>query len=82
MNFKTKSSSPSIFCSNVYRCISVNVNPQTGERHPKNEPLKMLKNFRTVTPSNGPVMGIQLAIRTLGQISIDDDVYVVDESGC
>lgn len=62
------------------RCIFVNVNPDTGDRHPNFEPLKTLTNYRKVVPNEGPVMGLQMALRNLGQISIGDDVYIEDET--
>lgn len=63
-----------------YRCIFINVNPDTGERHPNFEPLKTLNNYRKVIPSAGPIMGVQLILRNPGQISIGDDVFIEDES--
>lgn len=64
------------------RCIFVNVNPATGERHPKQEPLKTLNNYRKLFPNEGPVMGVQLAIRKSfpGRISIGDDVFIEDKN--
>lgn len=63
-----------------YRCIFVNVNPDTGERNPNFEPLKILNNYRKVIPKEGPVMGVQMALRNPGRISIGDDVFIEDES--
>lgn len=63
-----------------HRCIFVNVDPNTGERHPNFEPLKTLNDFRKLIPSEGPIMGLLLALRNPGYISIGDDVYIGDES--
>lgn len=62
-----------------FRCVFINVNPDTGERNPQFEPLKTLSGFRKVIPNEDPVMGVLLAIRSLGQISIGDDVFIPDE---
>lgn len=58
----------------------MNINPETAERNPQHEPLKTLKKNRTLTPNEAPVMGLYLAIRKPGTISIGDAVYVSDES--
>lgn len=64
----------------LYRCIFVNVNPVTGERHPTHEPLKTLNTYRKLMPNEGPVMGVQLALRNGGQIRIGDDVFIEDKN--
>lgn len=63
------------------RCIFTNINPETAERHPKHEPLETLKKYRAIAPeTKSPAMGIHLGIRVEGKISIDDDVFIEDES--
>lgn len=63
-----------------YRCIFVNVDPKSGERHPKHEPLKTLNSYRKLLPNEGPWMGVQLALRNSGRISVGDDVFVEDKN--
>lgn len=62
------------------RCIFTNINPETGERHPQRQPLETLVKYRTIIPDQSPVMGAHLGVRVAGQVSIDDDVYIGDES--
>lgn len=71
-----------IFIKCIYsRCIFTNVNPETAERHPKHEPLETLKKYRAIAPeTKSPAMGIHLGIRVEGKISINDDVFIEDES--
>lgn len=56
-----------------------NINPDNGERNPNREPLQTLVKNRTLIPNESPVMGLHLAIRVPGTVSIGDGVYV-DES--
>lgn len=63
-----------------FRCIFTNINPETGERHPAREPLETLIKNRTLVPNDPPVMGIHVAIRQPGKISIGDEVYINDEN--
>lgn len=58
----------------------MNVNPETGERHLQHEPLKTLNNYRKLIPNEGPIIGVQLALRNGGQISIGDDVFIEDKN--
>lgn len=67
------------FCF-FYRCIFSNINPDTAERNPLQEPLETLKKYRTLIPDESPVMGLNLAIRVPGTVSVGDAVYVNDES--
>ncbi|XP_055301194.1 mitochondrial amidoxime-reducing component 1-like isoform X2 [Sitodiplosis mosellana] len=62
------------------RCVFTNINPDNGERNPAREPLETLKKTRTLIPNESPVMGLHLAIRTQGAITIGDAVYINDES--
>lgn len=63
-----------------FRCGIVNIDPETAERNLQLEPLQTLKKNRTLTPNEAPVMGLYLAIRNKGTISIGDAVYISDES--
>jgi uncharacterized protein YcbX len=66
------------------RCILTTVNPETGTKNSKVEPLKTLKSYRQITdpqirPAVGdsPVMGIHLALRgPNGTVRLSDPVYV------
>ncbi|GAB1865840.1 MOSC domain-containing protein 1, mitochondrial [Camponotus japonicus] len=66
------------------RCILTTVNPETGTKSTKVEPVKTLKSYRQVTdpqirPAVGdsPVMGIHLGLRgPNGIVRIGDPVYV------
>ncbi|XP_043500666.1 mitochondrial amidoxime-reducing component 1-like isoform X1 [Polistes fuscatus] len=66
------------------RCIFTTVDPETGVKNSKVEPLKTLKSYRQIMdpelrPYTGdaPVMGIHLALRgPNGTIRLGDPVYV------
>ncbi|XP_011268142.2 mitochondrial amidoxime-reducing component 1 isoform X1 [Camponotus floridanus] len=66
------------------RCILTTVNPETGVKNTKLEPLKTLKSYRQITdpkirPAIGdsPAMGIHLGLRgSNGIVRIGDPVYV------
>lgn len=59
-----------------YRCISVNINPNTAQRNAKNEPLKTLKSYRLWGNYGSPRFGIQMGIRKEGVLKKGDAVYV------
>jgi len=64
------------------RCVLTNIDPVSGERHPKMEPLNTLKSYRAfenIAP--GPWFGIHLGIRSNGKVKLGDDVYVGESSG-
>ncbi|XP_033210913.1 mitochondrial amidoxime reducing component 2 [Belonocnema kinseyi] len=66
------------------RCIFTTVDPETGKKNPKVEPLKTLKKYRQITdpelrPYTGdsPVMGIHLGLRSSNAtVRLGDPVYV------
>lgn len=59
------------------RCILTNIDPESGERHPKMEPLTTLKSFRTFEEiAANPWFGIHLGIRSEGKVKLGDFVYV------
>lgn len=65
-----------------FRCLFTNINPETGQRHPQHEPFKTLSKTRSILQGNErPVMGIQMGIRVIGQVSIGDAVYINDDNG-
>ncbi|XQW84640.1 YcbX family protein [Thalassotalea piscium] len=59
------------------RCIMTTVDPSTGEKHPKQQPLNTLKEFRQV--KSGDVMfGQNLIALNKGQIHLGDEVTILD----
>ncbi|KOX70923.1 MOSC domain-containing protein 2, mitochondrial [Melipona quadrifasciata] len=66
------------------RCIFTTVDPETGKKNPKAEPLKTLKSYRQITDpvirpmvGESPVMGIHLGLRgSNGTVRLGDPVYV------
>jgi uncharacterized protein YcbX/ferredoxin len=58
------------------RCIFTTINPQTGEKHPQQEPLNTLKNYRQV--DNADVLfGQNLVALNHGQIKRGDQVEIL-----
>jgi uncharacterized protein YcbX len=60
------------------RCYMTIIDPETGERNKKEEPLKTLKSFRLypkISPK-APVFGIHLGLRSPGVVKSGDAVYV------
>ncbi|XP_022114836.2 mitochondrial amidoxime reducing component 2-like [Pieris rapae] len=67
------------------RCVLTTIDPETGVRHTKAEPLETLKSYRQIedpevrkTAGNSPRMGIQMALRSGGGglVSLNDPIYV------
>ncbi|XP_034196557.2 mitochondrial amidoxime reducing component 2 isoform X2 [Osmia lignaria lignaria] len=66
------------------RCIFTTIDPETGKKDSKAEPLKTLKSYRQITdpairPMTGesPVMGIHLALGSSnGTVRLGDPIYV------
>ncbi|RLU24163.1 hypothetical protein DMN91_004373 [Ooceraea biroi] len=66
------------------RCIFTTVDPETGTKNPKVEPLKTLKSYRQIddpeirrVSGDSPVMGIHLGLRgSNGTVRLGDPVYV------
>ncbi|XP_012288201.1 mitochondrial amidoxime reducing component 2 isoform X3 [Orussus abietinus] len=66
------------------RCIFTTVDPETGKKHPKVEPLKTLKGYRQITDpeihrytGDSPVMGIHLGLKgPNGTVRLGDHIYV------
>ncbi|KAJ8724010.1 hypothetical protein PYW07_007990 [Mythimna separata] len=67
-----------------FRCVLTTIDPETGVRNSKTEPLTELKKYRQAesveerkTCGNSPRMGLQMALRSGpgGKISINDPIY-------
>ncbi|OWR45616.1 Mo-molybdopterin cofactor sulfurase [Danaus plexippus plexippus] len=66
------------------RCMLTTIDPETGTRDSKSEPIQTLKSYRQITDSSArpwsgsaPRMGIHLALRSKnGLVSINDRIYV------
>jgi uncharacterized protein YcbX len=69
-----------IFCilQPCTRCYITTIDPSTGERNKKEEPLKTLRKFRKFEniSRKSPVFGIHLGLRRAGVIKTGDSVYV------
>ncbi|XP_064073887.1 mitochondrial amidoxime reducing component 2 isoform X3 [Vanessa tameamea] len=66
------------------RCILTTIDPETGVRNAKTEPLETLKNYRQIedprvriSVGNSPRMGLQISLRSGpgGIISVNDTIY-------
>lgn len=70
------------------RCILITVNTDTGIRHPKQEPLSTLKEFRCITDppylakvmGKRPIFGVIMSIDATGSIAVGDKVLVARAS--
>jgi ferredoxin len=58
------------------RCIFTTVNPQNGEKHPQQQPLRMLKSFRQ-TPDGEVLFGQNLIALNRGQTNQGDKVTII-----
>jgi uncharacterized protein YcbX/ferredoxin len=58
------------------RCIFTTVNPQNGEKHPKQQPLQMLKSFRQ-THDGEVLFGQNLIALNSGEIHQGDKVTII-----
>ncbi|KAG5683174.1 hypothetical protein PVAND_012471 [Polypedilum vanderplanki] len=60
------------------RCTITTIDPSTGERNKKEEPLRTLRKFRLFSNISHkcPVFGIHVGLRRAGTIRIGDNVYV------
>lgn len=61
------------------RCVMTIIDPETGERNKKEEPLKTLRSFRTYKSVNerSPIFGIHLGLRSKpGVVKSGDAVYI------
>jgi uncharacterized protein YcbX len=58
------------------RCILPTIDPATGVKHPRGEPLETLRSYRRVGPQ--VMFGQNLIPRKLGTIRVGDAVHVID----
>ena len=71
------------------RCPIITINPLTGEKHPRMEPLRTLRSYRLVNPKDcaqnakirktigeSPYFMVNFGLVTAGNVSIGDDVLV------
>lgn len=61
------------------RCIMTTVNPDSGDKHHKQEPLTTLKQYRQ-TPDGEVMFGQNLIALNKGKINLDDTVQVIKTS--
>ena len=65
------------------RCEFICVDPEMGDKHPNNEPLKTLMKYRfALNPEekafygSNPFLGINLSVEIPGRVNIGDKVFV------
>lgn len=64
----------------IFRCVFTNIDPETAQRDPEEDPLKTLKKYRQFEKTGeSPVMGIHLGIREFGKLKLGDPVFVEDQ---
>jgi len=68
------------------RCVYTTVDPETGEKHSKGEPLKTLRSFRTSLDKEErkaygttPFFGVNLGVEVMGEIKVGDEVMISSE---
>ncbi|KAK7070090.1 Mitochondrial amidoxime reducing component 2 [Halocaridina rubra] len=70
------------------RCVVTTINPDSGKRHPENEPLTTMKGYRVMTDppvlakawAAKPIFGITMGIDSTGKISVGDKVFIARAS--
>ena len=62
---------------NCSRCIFTTIDPDTGEKHPDQEPLRTLSTYRK-RPEGGVFFGQNLIPRSAGVIRVGDRVTVIE----
>lgn len=60
------------------RCVVTTIDPQTGDRHPAQEPLNTLKTFRH-KPQTGILFGINVMPTAPGTLQIGDRLAVISQ---
>lgn len=65
----------------VSRCLTVTIDPDSGETNKDCEPLGTLIKKRTLQPNEPPVFGIHMAIRVAGTISVQFLLKMKTNSG-
>jgi len=64
---------------NCSRCIFTTIDPDSGEQHPRLEPLRTLGSYRRA-PGGGVLFGQNLIPRMMGTVRVGDVVTVHDRS--
>lgn len=59
------------------RCVFTTIDPDTHRKHPDQEPLRTLATYRR-NASGGPIFGIHLTPRELGNIHVGDRLEIID----
>lgn len=71
------------------RCPHITINPETGTKDEKGDPLKTLRTFRLLDPSksdadakrrkiigDSPLFAVNYALETEGPVNVGDYVYI------
>lgn len=58
------------------RCVFTTINPDTRQKHPKQEPLRTLVTYRR-NATGGPIFGVHMTARDLGMIRVGDSVELI-----
>lgn len=58
------------------RCVFITIDPKTGKKHPKQEPLRTLSSYKK-HPKGGVAFGVHLIPRKIGSIKINDSLEVI-----
>ena len=68
------------------RCVYTTVDPETGEKDHKGEPLKTLRTFRTSLDKEerkaygtSPFFGVNLGVEVMGEIKVGEKVMISDK---
>ena len=65
------------------RCVFTTIDPGTGEKNGKGEPLKTLRSFRSTLDKDekkvygtSPFFGVNLGVEQMGSIGINDKIFI------
>ena len=58
------------------RCVFTTIDPESGERHARQEPLRTLSTYRRMG-AGGPAFGIHLIPRAEGSVEVGAEVEIV-----
>ena len=71
------------YCKVCPRCEFICVDPEMGDKHPNNEPLKTLMKYRyALNPEekklygSNPFLGVNLSVEVPGKVNVGDRVFV------
>jgi uncharacterized protein len=59
------------------RCAFTTIDPDTAERHPRQEPLRTLAGYRRGVDGGAPLLGVNLVPRSAGTVRRGDPVQVL-----